>query len=456
MHAFIRNLSLRTSIVAVLGLFCLMLLAGAGMGLLPLNSLTQTLESHAQRTRVVTDALVPTEAAFRQLLAETEAVSTANAANAADAAAQAGLARVAADWLAQAPLLHGLAQQARTDAEAAARYLRWVVLGVLLGSLAAVLLTLLTYWYLKRQVLQPVRQAVGRIEASARGDLTPAVVAERSSNEIGQLHGALAQMQSGLTEIVRQVRAGVEAIHLGAGEIAQGNADLSRRTEQQASSLENTAASMRELSLQVESNAGNAGRATQLVARSMAAAQRGGVAMAGVVETMRHISASAQQIAEIVGVIDGIAFRTNILALNAAVEAARASEAGRGFAVVAGEVRSLAQRSAEAAREIRGLIAASVRSVEEGNGQVEQARVTMREIEVSVSEVTDMMQDIDAASQEQSRGIHQVNQALALLDENTEQNAALVEQAAAAAASLEEQAGRLARSVALFKLAGTA
>ena len=421
MRAFIRNLSLRTSIVAVLGLFCLMLLAGAGMGLLPLSSLTQTLDENAVRT--------------------VQVVRT--------------LGEAADGGLAQASLLQELAQQARADADAAKRYLNWVVAGVALGSLAAILLTVLTYVYLNRQVLSPVRQAVRRIEASARGDLTAAIVVD-AGNEVGQLHGALAQMQMGLTDIVRQVRAGVDAIHLGAGEIALGNADLSQRTEQQASSLEKTAASMRELSLQVQSNANNARRATQMVANSMAAAQRGGVAMEAVVETMRHISASAHQITEIVSVIDGIAFRTNILALNAAVVAARASEAGRGFAVVAGEVRSLAQRSAEAAREIRGLIAASVRSVEEGNGQVDQARVTMREIEASVGEVTDMMQDIDAASQEQTSGIGQVNHALALLDEHTEQNAALVEQAAAAASSLEDQAARLAHSVAVFKLRGDA
>ncbi|HEY9317248.1 MAG TPA: methyl-accepting chemotaxis protein, partial [Achromobacter sp.] len=285
----------------------------------------------------------------------------------------------------------------------------------------------------------------------AGGDLT-ARVDVRNTNEIGQLFAALKRMQESLTRTVSTVRRGVDEINVGSHEIAAGNTDLSSRTEQQAASLEETAASMEQLASTVKQNAENARQANQLAASASDVAERGGSAVAEVVNTMQGISTSSRKISEIVSVIDGIAFQTNILALNAAVEAARAGEQGKGFAVVAGEVRSLAQRSAQAAKEIKGLIEDSVTKVGAGSQQVERAGATMQEIVASVKRVTDIMGEISAASEEQSSGIDQVNRAVSQMDEVTQQNAALVEEAAAAAGSLQEQSQRLAEAVAVFKI----
>jgi len=327
----------------------------------------------------------------------------------------------------------------------------WVLFVVIIGGVIAVLLVFGTYIFLRRQVLQPLKEAGQYFDLIANGDLT-AKVGVRSANEIGQLFTALKRMQESLTRTVAAVRRGVEEINVGAREIATGNADLSSRTEQQAASLEETAASMQELAFTVKQNAENARQANQLAASASDVAARGGTAVSAVVKTMHEISASSHKISEIVSVIDGIAFQTNILALNAAVEAARAGEQGKGFAVVAGEVRSLAQRSANAAKEIKNLIEESVDKVGAGSQQVERAGATMQEIVSSVKRVTDIMSEIAAASEEQSKGIDQVNGAVLQMDGVTQQNAALVEEAAAAASSLQEQAQWLAEAVAVFKI----
>ncbi|MCZ8394064.1 methyl-accepting chemotaxis protein [Achromobacter xylosoxidans] len=328
---------------------------------------------------------------------------------------------------------------------------QFVLMAVGAGGVIAALLVFATYVFLRRRVLQPLKDAGHHFDRIAGGDLT-ARVEVRNTNEIGQLFAALKRMQESLTRTVSSVRRGVDEINTGSHEIAAGNTDLSSRTEQQAASLEETAASMEELASTVKQNADNARQANQLAASASDVAERGGSAVAEVVNTMQGISASSRKISEIVSVIDGIAFQTNILALNAAVEAARAGEQGKGFAVVAGEVRSLAQRSAQAAKEIKGLIEDSVSKVGAGSQQVERAGATMQEIVASVKRVTDIMGEISAASEEQSSGIDQVNRAVSQMDEVTQQNAALVEEAAAAAGSLQEQAQRLAEAVAVFKI----
>ncbi|WP_459618370.1 methyl-accepting chemotaxis protein [Bordetella sp. 2513F-2] len=338
------------------------------------------------------------------------------------------------------------------DAYALAEQRYRMVLGaVAAGTLIAALLVLATYFFLRGRVLRPLREAGQHFDRIAGGDLT-ARVEVRNSNEIGQLFASLKRMQESLTRTVSTVRRGVEEINVGAREISAGNTDLSSRTEQQAASLEETAASMEELASTVKQNADNARQANQLAASASDVAERGGSAVSEVVSTMEGISASSRKISEIVSVIDGIAFQTNILALNAAVEAARAGEQGKGFAVVAGEVRSLAQRSAQAAKEIKQLIEDSVSKVGTGSQQVERAGATMQEIVASVKRVTDIMGEISAASEEQSSGIDQVNRAVSQMDEVTQQNAALVEEAAAAAGSLQEQAQRLAEAVSVFKI----
>ncbi|MFF7399305.1 methyl-accepting chemotaxis protein [Achromobacter sp. NPDC008082] len=307
------------------------------------------------------------------------------------------------------------------------------------------------FLFMNRVILRPLRAVSDSFDKIAGGDLTVRVEAG-SSNEIGQLMAAVKRMQESLTRTVTAVRRGVDEINVGSREISAGNTDLSSRTEQQAASLEETAASMEQLASTVKQNADNARQANQLAASASDVAERGGSAVSEVVNTMQGISASSRKISEIVSVIDGIAFQTNILALNAAVEAARAGEQGKGFAVVAGEVRSLAQRSAQAAKEIKGLIEDSVSKVGAGSQQVERAGATMQEIVASVKRVTDIMGEISAASDEQSSGIDQVNRAVSQMDEVTQQNAALVEQAAAAAGSLQEQAERLVQAVAVFKI----
>jgi methyl-accepting chemotaxis protein len=265
---------------------------------------------------------------------------------------------------------------------------------------------------------------------------------------------AMKTMRDDLAGIVSQVRSGTDTIATASGQIASGNLDLSSRTEQQASSLEETASSMEELTSTVKQNADNARQARQLAVTASNVASEGGTVVAQVVETMGAIDASSRKIVDIISVIDGIAFQTNILALNAAVEAARAGEQGRGFAVVATEVRSLAQKSAAAAREIKTLIGDSVEKVEAGGRLVTQAGATMQDVVASVQRVTDIMAEISAASHEQSAGIEQVNQAIAQMDQVTQQNAALVEEAAAAAGSMQEQAAGLSQVVSIFRLAG--
>lgn len=306
-----------------------------------------------------------------------------------------------------------------------------------------------------RSITRPLAVAVNVAQTVARGDLSTRFDASRN-DETGALLQALQSMNDALFKIVTEVRSGTDTIATASAEIAAGNLDLSSRTEQQASSLEETAASMEELTSTVKQNADNADQANQLALSAAAVATRGGVVVARVVDTMGAISTASRKIVEIISVIDGIAFQTNILALNAAVEAARAGDQGRGFAVVAAEVRNLAQRSATAAKEIKGLIGDSVVQVEIGSELVGQAGTTMDEMVASVARVTDIMSEISAASREQQTGIGQINEAIAEMDTVTQQNAALVEEAAAAAGSLQHQAGALARAVSVFVLAETA
>ncbi len=324
------------------------------------------------------------------------------------------------------------------------------MLNLILSGLAVVLGGLFA-WRVSKSITAPLAQAVSVAETVARGDLGQPIHAV-TRDETGRLLRALHDMQDKLAGAVRTIRAGSETISSAAGQIAAGNTDLSSRTEEQAASLEETAASMEELASTVKQNADNARQANQLAASASEVAQRGGAVVSAVVSTMGDISASSRKISEIVSVIDGIAFQTNILALNAAVEAARAGEQGKGFAVVAGEVRSLAQRSAQAAREVKALIEASVSKVAEGAGQAENAGTTMQEVVASVKRVTDIMGEIAAASQEQATGIEQVNRAVSQMDEVTQQNAALVEEAAAAAGSMQDQAHALVGAVGVFRL----
>ena len=332
-------------------------------------------------------------------------------------------------------------QDTRTAAVATTATLTAVAL--LLGGVLA--------WLITRSITEPVRRAVGFAQAVAGGDLTSAIDAE-GRDEIATLLGALVQMNQGLVNIVRQVRSGADSILTGAGEIASGNADLSQRTEQQAASLEETAASMEQMNATVRQNADTAQTATQLAESASGVAARGGQVVQQVIATMGDISNSSRKIADIIGTIDGIAFQTNILALNAAVEAARAGEQGRGFAVVAGEVRALAQRSAQAAREIKALIGQSVDNVDTGSRLVGEAGSTMTEIVTQVRRVADLIAEIGSATSEQTTGIGQVSEAVSQLDRVTQQNAALVEEAAAAAESLRGQAQHMNEVVGVFKL----
>jgi methyl-accepting chemotaxis protein len=306
-------------------------------------------------------------------------------------------------------------------------------------------------WWLGRSIVRPVREAVEVAQRVAAGDLgaDPQV---RSGDEIGQLQAALKHMNDQLRRMVREIRGGSDEIATASSQIAAGNHDLSSRTEQQAGALEETASSMEELNSTVTQTADNARQASQLAATASIVAGRGGAVVAQVVETMASIDASSKKIADIIGVIDSIAFQTNILALNAAVEAARAGEQGRGFAVVASEVRNLAHRSAAAAKEIKELITDSVGKVDSGAQLVGEAGATMDEIVGSVKRVTDIIGEITAATEEQRAGIGQINQAVNQMDQVTQQNAALVEEAAAASNAMQEQAQQLARVVSVFKL----
>jgi methyl-accepting chemotaxis protein len=320
-------------------------------------------------------------------------------------------------------------------------------------SLAALGIGLGFGWWVARSITVPIHAAVAVAQSIAEGNLD-GQISVNSSDESGQLMQALSDMKDSLNNVCSQVRVGTDCIANASKEIASGNMDLSSRTEEQASSLEETAASMEELTGTVKQNADNARQANQLAATASEVASKGGAVVAQVVNTMGSINSSAKKITDIISVIDGIAFQTNILALNAAVEAARAGEQGRGFAVVASEVRNLAQRSAAAAKEIKTLIDESVENVGIGTKLVDQAGATMHEIVESVKRVTDVMSEISAASHEQTQGLDQINIAISQMDNVTQQNAALVEQAAAAAATLEEQAGNLSQVVSIFKLSG--
>jgi methyl-accepting chemotaxis protein len=342
---------------------------------------------------------------------------------------------------------HGVEQAAAASAGARAAARALVAVGVLGAVLSA-----LTGWLIGSGIVRPVRHAVKVARTVASGDLASQIEV-RSDDEVGQLSAALKEMNESLATIVADVRGGTATIERASAEIAEGNHDLSRRTETQASALQQTAASMEQLLGTVRQNADNARQANQLVVSATSVAGRGGNAVEQVVAKMDAINASSRKVVDIIGVIDGIAFQTNILALNAAVEAARAGEQGRGFAVVAGEVRNLAQRSAAAARQIKTLIAESVGEVDAGARLADEAGRTMQEVVAGVRRVADIMAEISAASAEQVAGIEQVNSAISEMDDSTQQNAALVEQAAAAAAAMREQARQLATAVGVFRVA---
>ena len=322
------------------------------------------------------------------------------------------------------------------------------------GVLALVLLGggVLTLLFV-RSIARPLTQAMELAHAVAQGDLAGPPIAH-GNDEVGRLVQALVQMRAALAQVVARVRASADGLASASSEIAHGNQDLSARTESQASALQQTASAMEQMTATVQHNADSAAQASQLTSEASAVARQGGEVVAQVVSTMAGIHASSGRIADIIGVIDSIAFQTNILALNAAVEAARAGESGRGFAVVAGEVRSLAQRSAQAAREIKELISESVRSVEQGNDQVERAGATMQQVVQAVQRVSAIVGEISSASREQAQGVAQVGEAVVHMDRSTQQNAALVEQMAAAAANLDSQARELAQAVAVFRLQG--
>jgi methyl-accepting chemotaxis protein len=323
---------------------------------------------------------------------------------------------------------------------------------MIIGALIAILLGAIIAWRLTSGITRPLKEALALAESVADGDLTARSSLPPTQDEPGLLLSALRSMQENLARTVSQIRMGTDTIATASSEIASGNLDLSSRTEQQASSLEETASSMEELTSTVKQNADNSRQANQLAVAASTVAVKGGSVVSQVVDTMGAINSSAKKIVDIIGVIDGIAFQTNILALNAAVEAARAGEQGRGFAVVATEVRNLAQRSAAAAKEIKALIGDSVEKVDAGSKLVAEAGTTMDEIVDGVKRVADIMAEITAASQEQSDGIEQVNQAVSQMDQVTQQNAALVEEAAAAAESLQDQAKNLAQAVSVFRV----
>ncbi|CAM8669744.1 Tar Methyl-accepting chemotaxis protein [Comamonadaceae bacterium] len=335
------------------------------------------------------------------------------------------------------------------DAEKAYAVARYVLLASLVAGVA---IAVLAATFITRSITKPLEEALTVATNVASGDLTGRI-SSSNKDEVGKLLQAMQAMQDGLIKVVARVRNGSDSVSNASAEIAQGNNDLSARTEHQASALEQTAASMEELNAAVKQNADNARQANQLAMNASTVAVQGGEVVGQVVDTMKGINEASRKISDIISVIDGIAFQTNILALNAAVEAARAGEQGRGFAVVASEVRSLAGRSAEAAKEIKSLINASVERVEQGTALVDKAGETMTEVVSSIRRVTDIMGEISAASNEQSAGVAQVGEAITSMDRTTQQNAALVEEMAAAASSLKSQATELVHVVSVFKLA---
>jgi methyl-accepting chemotaxis protein len=342
------------------------------------------------------------------------------------------------------------------EAEVLGNVTRSALIAALIAGLVGGGIALCIIYVISRAIAAPVARAADMLSeiASGNGDLSRRMPVE-SEDEVGALAAAFNRFIASLNVTIREVRDSTGAIASASSQIASGNLDLSARTETQASSLEETAAAMEELTSTVKQNADNARQANQLVVSASSHAVKGGEVVGQVVQTMGAITESSRKIADIIGVIDGIAFQTNILALNAAVEAARAGEQGRGFAVVATEVRNLAQRSAAAAKEIKDLIVDSGSKVEAGSKLVDSAGATMQDIVVSVQRVADLMGEIASASQEQSQGIAQVNATVTQMDDATQQNAALVEEAAAAAQSLQDQAGRLAQVVSVFKLEET-
>jgi methyl-accepting chemotaxis protein len=347
--------------------------------------------------------------------------------------------------------VEALADEASANAQANSERATWVSLALMLAvAVAGGAGSVLFSRSVLRQLGADPRQLAASLDSMAAGDLGPVDGADRAP--AGSVMAALSATRVRLADIVSQVRSGSDSIATASSQIAQGNQDLSSRTEQQASALQQTAASMEELGTTVRQNADNAQQANQLAQGASEIAVRGGAVVARVVDTMKGINDSSRRIVDIIGTIDGIAFQTNILALNAAVEAARAGDQGRGFAVVAGEVRSLAQRSAEAAREIKRLITDSVERVESGSALVDEAGTTMDQVVTAIRRVTDIVGEISSASHEQSQGVGQVGEAVGQMDQVTQQNAALVEQSAAAAESLRQQAQTLVEAVAAFRL----
>jgi methyl-accepting chemotaxis protein len=421
----------------------------------------------AAKQKLETTELAAEDRAPLEQLAKIDAEMNARFAEAVDLAATFNAEQAAAVITQKIdPLLHqanaALAQVVelqKQHAQAATDSASEVVRTTQLASIAAAVLVMLgsavLAWRITMSITGPLKQAEVVAARVADGDLAFDICVQ-GKDEAARLLETLERMRASLSSVVSNVRRNSESVATASSEISQGNNDLSSRTEQQASALQQTAASMEELGTTVRHNADNARQANQLAMGAATVASKGGEVVGQVVDTMREINDSSRRIADIVGVIDGIAFQTNILALNAAVEAARAGEQGRGFAVVATEVRNLAQRSAGAAREIKGLIAASVERVERGTSLVDQAGATMTEIVGAIQRVTDIVGEISTASAEQSSGVSQVGTAVTQMDQATQQNAALVEQSAAAAESLKVQAAQLVQAVAVFKVAQAA